>query len=141
MGVRLTSVSTPIGGVPWEYTEKENKEKLESIGPDRKINVFISSICGQDKYDSVRIRIKECIEKTNLANVYTFEGKRASSIPAGTHYTFALEESDVCIFLIDNEDGITSGVQKEIDIVNKYNIKAIYYFCDEKSYNKKYLYN
>ena len=42
-----------------------------------------------------------------------------------------MEDSDICIFLIDNEDGITPGVQKEIDTVKKHNIKALYYFCDE----------
>lgn len=33
--------------------------------------------------------------------------------------------------LIDNADGIKQGVQAEIDVVKKYNIKALYYFCDE----------
>ncbi|MDO5294127.1 MAG: hypothetical protein Q4F05_15410 [bacterium] len=139
MGVRLTGVSTPVGGVSWEFTEKEKNEKIEMLRPDKKINVFISSICGEKKYDDVRKKIKEHIEKTNLANVYIFERKEASSIPAGTHYTYALEDSDVCIFLIDNKDGITPGVQREIDIVKKYNIKAIYYFCDEKTEKKTVL--
>ena len=110
--------------------------KNQAIFLGRKIKVFISSICGIEKYDTVRAKLKCAIEDTKLAEVYTFEGKGASTLPAGKHYTWALEDSDVCIFLIDNADGIKSGVQAEIDTVKKYNIKALYYFCDEKQKKK-----
>lgn len=110
--------------------------KNQAIFFGRKIKVFISSICGIEKYDTVRAKLKCAIEDTKLAEVYTFEGKGASTLPAGKHYTWALEDSDVCIFLIDNADGIKSGVQAEIDTVKKYNIKALYYFCDEKQKKK-----
>lgn len=114
------------------------KAELKSIPliPDQKIKVFISSICGNEKYDKVRLNLKKAIESTNLADVYTFEGKGASTLSAGNHYTFALEDSDICIFLIDNADGINPGVQAEIDTVKKRKIKALYYFCDETSKNK-----
>lgn len=39
-------------------------------------------------------------------------------------------------FLIDNYDGIPLGVQKEIDVVQRTNKKALYYFCDEKKKEK-----
>ena len=65
-----------------------------------------------------------------------FEEKPASTLSAGSHYTWALEDSDVCIFLIDNYDGIPEGVQVEIDTVKKYGIKALYYFCSETSKEK-----
>jgi len=136
MGVRLTGISTPIGGVSWEYSRTEEKKECLPIVPDQKIKVFISSICGVERYDSIRLELKRTIEATQLADVYTFEGKGASTLTAGTHYTFALEESDICIFLIDNADGINPGVQNEIDIVKKNNIKALYYFCDEKTKEK-----
>ena len=107
------------------------------IIPERKINVFISSKCGDnDKYDRIRAELKVAIESTNLANVYMFEEKTASTLSAGSHYTWALEDSDVCIFLIDNYDGIPDGVQVEIDTVKKYGIKALYYFCTETSKEK-----
>ena len=92
--------------------------KNQAIFFGRKIKVFISSICGIEKYDTVRAKLKCAIEDTKLAEVYTFEGKGASTLPAGKHYTWALEDSDVCIFLIDNADGIKSGVQAEIDTVS-----------------------
>lgn len=109
-----------------------------SMHPNSKIKVFISSKCDKagepPKYAPIRSELKQVIEKTGLASVYTFEDEAASTLSAGDHYTFALEDSDVCIFLIDNADGVSSGVQVEIDVVRKNNIKALYYFCDE---NKK----
>lgn len=131
MGIRVTGISTPVGGLSWEYTKSEKQNIPLMISPGQKIKVFISSICGMEKYDKVRADLKSAIESTQLADVYTFESNGASTLPAGDHYILALEDSDICIFLIDNEDGITPGVQKEIDTVKKHNIKALYYFCDE----------
>ena len=131
MGIRVTGISTPVGGLSWEYTKSEKQNIPLMISPGQKIKVFIRSICGVEKYDKVRADLKSAIESTQLADVYTFESNGASTLPAGDHYILALEDSDICIFLIDNEDGITPGVQKEIDTVKKHNIKALYYFCDE----------
>lgn len=103
------------------------------IIPQQKLKVFISSICGQPKYDTVRAELKEIIEHTDFAKVYTFESEGASTVPAGSHYVYSLEDCDVCIFLIDNKDGIPYGVQKEIDTVKKHEIKSLYYFCAENS--------
>mgnify|MGYP000865524729 CR=1 FL=1 len=136
MSVRLTGISTPIGGLSWEFTKSEEQSAPLMVSLGQKIRVFISSICGVDKYDNVRAKLKSAIEATQLADVYTFEGKGASTLPAGSHYTWALEDSDICIFLIDNADGITSGVQVEIDTVKKHNIQALYYFCDENQKDK-----
>ena len=124
-----------------EYKEKDVKEQLYPlvITTNKKLKVFISSICGVSKYDKVRHELKQAIEKTQLADVYTFENEGASTLSAYAHYRFALEDSDVCIFLIDNADGIRPGVQAEIDIANKYNIKSLYYFCDETKKGKTLL--
>ena len=117
----------------------QEKESMQVI-PSQKIKVFISSKCDRaeepPKYDPIRAELKESIEKTGLAEVYTFEGEEASTLSAGVHYTFALEDSDVCIFLIDNADGIPDGVKAEIDVVQRNNIKALYYFCDENQKEK-----
>lgn len=136
MGVRLTGISTPVGGLSWEYTKAEEQTTPLLMSPGQKIKVFISSICGVEKYDKVRAELKNSIEATQLADVYTFEGQGASTLPAGAHYTLALQDSDICIFLIDNADGIKPGVQAEIDTVKKHNIKALYYFCDETQKEK-----
>lgn len=140
MGIRLTGISTPVGGVTWEFKESnkeyQNDQKDVGLTPDRKVEVFISSICGESKYDEVRKRLKELIESTQLAHVYTFEGEGASTLSAEEHYIHALESCDICIFLIDNYDGVPDGVQKEIDVAKKLNKKTLYYFCDERSNSK-----
>ena len=71
MGVRLTGISTPIGGLSWEYTEKKTLELHKELVPKEKIKVFISSICGNAKYDTVRSELKTAIEETNLAQYHT----------------------------------------------------------------------
>lgn len=105
-----------------------------------KIKVFISSKCDRaedpPKYNPIRKELKQAIEKTGLASVYTFEDEPASTWNAGEHYTFALEDSDICIFLIDNADGIPAGVQREVDVVERKQMKALYYFCDEHQKEK-----
>ena len=123
MGVGLTDMHTPFRGTTQGYTRKRRLVTRFQIDPHQKIRVFISSICGQPKYDKIREELRTAIEATSLASVYVFESEGASTLPAGEHYTRALEDSDVCIFLIDNLDGISSGVQAEIDIVQKQNIK------------------
>lgn len=140
MGVRLTGISTPFGGASWEYTNnKEENLAPQKFSANQKIKVFISSICGVEKYDKVRTDLKDAIEATQLADVYIFEDEGASTLSANSHYTLALEDSDICIFIIDNADGISPGVQSEIETVDKYNIKALYYFCDETTKEKTQL--
>lgn len=136
MGAGLTDMRTPFRGATQGYTRKRRSANTFQIVPHQKIRVFISSICGQPKYDAIREELRTAIETTYLASVYVFEGEGASTLPAGEHYICALEDSDVCIFLIDNLDGISPGVQAEIDIVQKQGIKALYYFCDENSSEK-----
>lgn len=54
MRFKLTGISTPFFGLSWENIEKNKKNKPQFIIPDQKIKVFISSICGIEKYDKVR---------------------------------------------------------------------------------------
>ena len=54
MCFKLTGISTPFFGLSWENIEKNKKNKPQFIIPDQKIKVFISSICGIEKYDKVR---------------------------------------------------------------------------------------
>lgn len=107
------------------------------IIPEQKIQIFISSACGDEpekqKYNFVREALKVLIESTGFAKAYVFESEGASTTSAGQHYTFALEDCDVCIFLIDNSDGVPVGVQKEIDTAKKHGIKSLFYFCDQSS--------
>lgn len=107
------------------------------ILPEQKIQIFISSACGNEpekqKYNFVREALKVLIESTGFAKAYVFESEGASTTSAGQHYTYSLEDCDVCIFLIDNNDGVPTGVQKEIDTAKKHGIKSLFYFCDQFS--------
>lgn len=72
------------------------------VSPRRKLRVFISSKCDkageQPKYNPIRHKLKEIIEKTELADVYVFEDESASVLSAESHYTYNLQDSDVCFF-------------------------------------------
>lgn len=109
------------------------------IIPNDKIKVFISSKCGVEKYDLVRNALKVLIESTQLADVYIFEKPGAATCSSSEQYLYALMESHLCIFLIDNADGISDSVQNEIDVAMKHNIKSLFYFCDESSKEKTML--
>ncbi|HDA9894939.1 TPA: hypothetical protein O5773_002878, partial [Listeria innocua] len=88
------------------------------------------------KYNLARKAIKEMLELTGLFQIYLFEEAGTSSMSAYNHYIQRLKSADVCIFLIDNEDGIPQGVQNEVDEVLKNNIPSLYYFCDQNSKEK-----
>ncbi len=133
MSIRLTGISTPIGGVEWEYTDNNEHISAFPITPDRKIRVLICSICGDNgKYDKAKKSLKKAIEDTGLAIAYIFEEKESPFMTVRENYTLTIENSDVCIFLINTSDGITADVQNEIDTIKRCNTNAFYYFCDEK---------
>lgn len=110
------------------------------IQTGEKLKVFISSKTGdkQDctKYNLARKAIKEILEATGLFQIYLFEETGTSSTSAVNHYIRNLRYADVCIFLIDNEDGVPEGVQNEVDEVLKNKIPSLYYFCDQNSREK-----
>ncbi len=98
---------------------------------DSKIKVFVSSNCGIEEFDLLRKKIKNELEKTKLINVFLFENQ-ASTLPTIPAYTMKLEDSDVCIFLLEDKE-IPNGVKREIDRANKTNKKSLYYFCGTKA--------
>ncbi len=86
LGVRLTGISIPFGGISWEYTAKSKSRSSLWLPPDQKIRVFISSIHGTEKYDTIRAELKTVIEATALANVYLSEEGDTLTLPSGEHY-------------------------------------------------------
>ena len=110
-----------------------NKPNIEEADMkiDTKIKVFISSNCGNEKFDLLRKQIKTELENTQLISVYLFES-RAKTLPPIPSYIMELEDSDVCIFLLEDEP-IPDGVKKEIDRAKKINKKSLYYFCGAKA--------
>lgn len=104
-----------------------------------KLRIFISSICNdKGKYDEIRSSLKKEIESTGLAKVYLFEDG-PKTISAQNDYIWNVEYSDLCIFIIDNKDGVPQGVQNEINAANRNNIKSLYYFSNQYSDEKTQL--
>ncbi|HHX59197.1 MAG TPA: hypothetical protein GX707_00415, partial [Epulopiscium sp.] len=104
------------------------EKKLEF---DNKIRVFISSRCGEKKYDDIRMKLRRLIEDTGLAKVYVFEGGGPSTLTTEQDYLYGVDDSDVCIFLIDNADGVPEGVLKEYQRAKAKSKKSLYIFCNE----------
>ncbi|NLX03150.1 MAG: hypothetical protein GXY40_11575 [Syntrophomonadaceae bacterium] len=111
------------------------------IETDEKIRVFISSICGNEKYDTIRRELKRLIEDTRIAKVYLFEKRPASTLTAEQDYLYGVDDSDVCVFLIDNADGVPEGVLREYQRAKAYPKKTIYIFCNENQKEPTHIQN
>lgn len=136
MCIKINGISTPWVGLSWEYTERKTKSKLFPTMLEQKLKVAICSISNVKKYDKIKAKLKYAIEKTKIADVYFFEESCTSTLPQKDLYNINSKEIDVCIFLIDNSDGVTVELQCIVDIIRKLKIKALYYFCDEFSKTK-----
>lgn len=128
---RLTSINAFGFGASWEYKDKNKQNVFSTVRTNFKIKVFVSSIYGKEKYDKIRMDLKRAIERTGLAEVYLYEDNGASTLSANDDHIYKLRDADVCIFLIDNEDGVNEGAQREIDAAERYHKKSLCYFCNE----------
>lgn len=100
----------------------------------RSIRVFISSSCGdKGRYDEMREKLAGLLDETMVFSAYTWEREGASSSCAGDNYIAELNDSDIAVVVVDNSDGVTMGVQKEIDQIRKTNKRALFYFVSEFS--------
>lgn len=122
--------------------------------PEDKIQVFISSMCGDEcpvgklssadrnytrkNYVLVRRELEALLESTGLFKVYNFDTGNASSVSTREEYLSSLDRSDLVVFLVDNLDGISQGVQIEEKRArsNPDRIKRLYIFCHEYSSKK-----
>lgn len=96
-----------------------------------KVTVFISSKCG-GRYAIIRKALKELLLETGMTNVYVFETAPGSSQPMPDAYLQYINESHLCLFLIDNKDGVTNPVLAEYQRAKELGKKIICVFCDEK---------
>lgn len=102
----------------------------------RKIRIFLSSHCGDGgRFDSMREEVACALEGngTTPFQVYLWGRNGASTEQAGTRFLSELADCDLVVFVIDNERGVTPGVQKEIDQAIRFNKRCLYYFCSEFS--------
>lgn len=102
-------------------------------GIEHKLRVFISSKCG-GKYTIARKSLQKLLEVTGLVETYVFETDTASSEDTQSAYLENVDNSNLCIFLIDNEDGVPPAVLSEEKRAKDKHLRLLYFFCDE---NKK----
>lgn len=129
----------------------------EKMRSKERIKVFISSKCGGERinydklveaesidkrtvaskavrtsYDLIRRALKTSLEETGLFEVYIFEDDYASTSAAGDDYIAELDNSHVCLFLIDNfDEKISEGLLNEITRAQKTNKKSFYLFLND----------
>lgn len=104
-----------------------------------KIKVFISSKCGNEKYEYELIReaLKRRLEDTGFVEVYVFESTSASSKSALDSYLNKLDDCDLVLFLIDNLDRVfPEGVMKEHVRSRELDKKSIYLFYNDHAYDE-----
>lgn len=98
---------------------------------ERKLTVFISSKI-DERYKLIRHALKTLLMETGLvASVYAFEQEASSQNTQGA-YLSEVSQSDLCIFLIDNADGVSDAVYKEHKQAINTGIHRLYFFCDER---------
>lgn len=102
-------------------------------GIKHKLRVFISSKCG-GKYTIARKSLQKLLEVTGLVETYVFETDPASSEDTKSAYLEYVDGSNLCIFLVDNEDGVPPAVLSEEKRAKDKHLRLLYLFCDE---NKK----
>ncbi len=108
---------------------------------ERKLTIFISSKINE-RYNIVRKALKSLLLETGMvAYVYAFETEGASSQDVRSAYLKEVSLSNLCIFLIDNADGISDAVLAEHERAAKAGIHRLYFFCDEKDKNPTPLQN
>lgn len=93
------------------------------------ITVFISSCMKSEELKAVRQRICDAVDDTGMFRAWAFERHGASSIPAKEDYLLGVHGSEVCVFIIESEFGVTGPMQSEIDEACSLGKKSFYYFC------------
>ena len=94
------------------------------------LRVFISSKCG-GKYSIARKALETLLKSTGLVEVYVFENESASSEDTKSSYLEYIDQSNLCIFLIDNQDGASPAVLSEEKRAKDKSLRLLYIFCDE----------
>ena len=103
------------------------------LGIEHKLRIFISSKCG-GKYTIARKALKTLLETTGLVETYVFETEPGSSEDTISAYLEYVDNSNLCIFLVDNADGVPPAVLSEEKRAKDKCLRLLYFFCDE---NKK----
>ena len=100
-----------------------------------KLRVFISSKCG-GKYTIARKALQKLLDSTGLVETYVFETEPASSEDTKSAYLEYIDGSNLCVFLIDNKDGVPAAVLSEEKRAKDMKLRLLYIFCDENEKNE-----
>ena len=103
---------------------------MRDVTIEYKVKVFISSKCG-GRYTLVRKALKSLLSETNIVQVFIFEEQGPSSQHVIDSYITKLDDSDLCVFLIDNKDDVSDAVLKEQKRARELKKRVFYIFCDE----------
>ncbi|MGZ1051260.1 DUF4062 domain-containing protein, partial [Streptococcus thermophilus] len=87
----------------------------------------------------MRKRLSKLINDSPLMNSICYEEEGSRSVKSEEFYVNHVKSCDVCLIIVDNEDGISPSVLKEIDTAKKHNKKCLYFFCTENSSDKTQL--
>lgn len=112
--------------MPMYYLKKDNEL----------LKVFISSRCGEGclEYTIVRRALKELLENTQMITSYVFEDTFPTTGKIVPEYLKHLDDSDICLFLIDNYDEkISEGLYTEIQRARATKKKSIYIFLNDET--------
>lgn len=104
---------------------------MSCFGVEHKLRVFISSKCGE-KYTVARKSLQKLLDETGLVETYVFETDPASSEDTQSAYLEYVDGSNLCIFLVDNEDGVSPAVLSEEKRAKDKHLRLLYIFCDER---------
>ena len=103
---------------------------MVSAGIEHKLRVFVSSKCG-DKYTVARKALKILLESTGLIEAYVFETEPSSSEDTRSAYLEYVDGSNLCVFIVDNQDGVPPAVISEEKRAKELDLRLLYVFCDE----------
>lgn len=84
----------------------------------------------------MRKKLAELLDSSGVFAAYLWERGGASSLLAKDAYIGDLNDSDLCVVVIDNADGVPHGVQVEVDHILQVKKRALFYFCTEFSNDK-----
>lgn len=108
---------------PDRHTEEKRRNPVQPI------RVFISSKCDNDgPYTKLRRELESKIDETTFFSAYTWERGGASTSSAKETYCWELDESNLCVFIIDDSLSLPEGVKNEIDEAREKHKKSLYYF-------------
>ena len=108
------------------------------MNPNYKIKVFVSSMMKNSSYTNARKHLNHLIDGSKILQRTSVDDGGAADEHPNDNALRLLEQSHICVFLINHKDGISKYVLEEHDLAKDKNIARLYYFCvKEPALSKK----